>query len=68
MAAGTIYGDEVAPAAEGLGDSRVCACPIEDNMRGDAPGEHVLLIEMAHAAEVALAFLAYIAHEDERRM
>jgi hypothetical protein len=65
--AGTGDGDPIAAAAQRLRYSRLRARAVQHNVRGDAAGERGLLIKEAHAAQVAFAFLAYIAEKDQRR-
>ena len=63
---GTGDRDLKAPAAEGLGDGRVGAGAVENDVGGDAAGEGALIIEVANAAQVALALFADVAQEQER--
>ena len=65
VAAGSGNGDLVAAAAEGLRDGGVGAGSIENNVSGDAAGERAVLVDMAHAAQVALTFFANVAEDDE---
>ena len=67
VAAGAGDGDLEAAAAEGLGDGRVRARAVEDDVGGDAAGERALVVEVAHAAQIAFAFFAHVAQEDKRR-
>jgi len=66
VAAGASDLGQKAPAAQGLRDCRVGSCAIEDDMRGDAPSQRGLVIEVAHAAQVALAFFSHVAQEKQR--
>ena len=64
--AGAGNGDLVAAAAKGLSDGGVGAGAIENDVGGDAAGEWAVLVDMAHAAQVALPFFANVAEDDER--
>ena len=67
VAAGADDGDLVAAAAQGLGDGRVRAGAIQNDVGGDAAGQRTLAVKMAHAAQIAFALFAHIAQKDERR-
>ena len=51
---------------KGLGHRRVRACAVENNVRRDASGERALIIEVAHAAQIAFALLAHVAQKEQR--
>jgi len=63
VAAGSSDGDPKAAAAQGLRHGRVGARSIEHNVRRDPAGQRPLVVEVAHPAQVAFAFLAHIAQE-----
>ena len=55
-----------AAAAQGLGHGRVRARAVEHNVRSDASGEGCVRIQMAHAAQIALALFSHVADEEQR--
>ena len=59
--------DPIAPAAQRLRHGRVRAGAIQHNVRGNAAGQRAVLVEVAHAAQIAFALFAHIAQQDERR-
>ena len=63
MAAGA--GDEhlIAFAAKSLGDGRIGACPVENDVGCDTAGQSSLFVQVAHTAQVALAFFAHVAEK-----
>jgi hypothetical protein len=65
VAAGAGDGDAEAEAAEGAGDGGVVASAFEDDGGGDAGAVGAAFEEMTHAAEVALAFFAYVGGEED---
>jgi len=66
VAAGSGNGDLIAAAAESLGNGCVSTWAIENDVSGDAAGERAVLVDMAHATQVSLAFFANVAKKDER--
>ena len=66
VAPGSGNGDLIAAAAKSLRDGCVGAGSIENNVSGDAAGERAVLVNVAHAAQVALTFFADVAKDDER--
>ena len=66
VTAGSGDGNLIAAAAEGLGDGSVGAGAIEDDVSRDAAGERAVIVDVTHAAQVALAFFADVAENDER--
>ncbi|GGH10268.1 hypothetical protein GCM10011586_28530 [Silvibacterium dinghuense] len=50
-------------AAQGIGHGDFVTGAIEDEMRGDAVAPGGFVIDMTHAAQVAFAFFADIAHK-----
>ena len=67
MAAGTAGDDFKAAAAEGFGDDGVGTGSIDDQAVSDGIAPARRLENVAHAAEIAFAFLANIADENERQ-
>ena len=65
MAAGSVDGDLEAQAAEGLGDGGVGAGAVEHDVGSDAAGECRLLVKVADAAQIAFAFFADVAENDD---
>jgi hypothetical protein len=67
VAARTGDRDFEAPRAKRLHHCRIRSCSVEHDVRGDAPRESALVVNVPHPAQVAFAFFAYIAHQDQRR-
>ena len=65
VAAGAGDVDAETAAGQGAGDDRVGAPAFERDGGGDAMGVGAGVEEMAHAAEVALAFFAYVGGEED---
>ncbi len=65
VAAGAGDGGAEAAAAEGAGDDGVGAAAFECEGGGDAAAIGAVFEEVAHAAEIAFAFLAYVGGEED---
>jgi len=65
VAAGAGHGDAEAEGAECSGDDGGVAAAFEDDGGGDAVAVGAALEEVSHAAEVALAFFAYVGGEED---
>ena len=65
VAAGADEGDTEPEAAEGSGDDGGVAAAFEDDGGGDAVVVRGLGEDLAHSAEVSLAFFAYVGSEED---
>ena len=66
MAAGAGYGDAEAATAQCARDSALGTSAIQNDVRRDAASQRAVLVEMAHAAQIAFAFFADVAQKDQR--
>src|SRR5437899_12174072 len=65
MAARAAYDDFKTPAAQGFGDDRVSARPVEHKAVRDGILPARCGEDMAHAAQIALPLLSYVSDENE---